>query len=694
MDIMVITYRLLFKFLTSKRFNPRFNFTQLELANLFGINQSNISSTMSGRKKPIQYIKVRGKNVRIINNSDLVADIIASALEKKARGRNILPEYMEQWAKFLSKVMGPPSENVRAAFQEKDLRGFLRAICAEAERNRYVGEPPESKNPDHESPAEPAAPSGSTGNGEELKLSPQEKKSLEIFRKSYFDQSHQDDEKEFLKKIIPLLRDLFKQIDYDEGLIKIIAGAMRTASLKAAEIRQALLSGHYETLPDIRSGDDNDGSPKKFSELVKDLLPPGDLTDEEKTLLRKLSLASFEGVQVRLLPELFKNQTDISLIPHLVTTGWIKEDRAIDASQDRIHIPLVFCHILQNEIKPDDCRTCLQEARKALDPSHSPRMKYSLPEIDDLCRILANAIHWGGKEPVPQIDELWKNDFALFTENQKSEAQIYKEIIRLYESISSANDYYQRKAEIFDQFGNLYLKIPAAENPDRSSGFNLRFWISSLMRSLQMMSYATVSYEKSLDFSKKCNADPSILSLKSFHLAIAGTMATGLAAWASRYYINDEQPDDPMADPDDYLKKAADAFAGGLQPFLSVTPIGEELPDFPLTLPLVPSSSYDEMPSDPFPSANELIKESSQARTFYNEGKSRFDQGNYIDALDEFRKSLEIYSRILSPAADGAENPFDGIVKVMKGLLPKTADAYHSFQTEMERRKELAANAK
>lgn len=83
MDIMVITYRLLFKFLTSKRFNPRFNFTQLELANLFGINQSNISSTMSGRKKPIQYIKVRGKNVRIINNSDLVADIIASALEKK-----------------------------------------------------------------------------------------------------------------------------------------------------------------------------------------------------------------------------------------------------------------------------------------------------------------------------------------------------------------------------------------------------------------------------------------------------------------------------------------------------------------------------------------------------------------------------------------------------------------------------------
>ena len=564
---MVITYRLLFKFLTSRTYNRKYSCTQMELAKILQINQSNISSTMNG-KKPIQYIKVKGKNIRIVDNSDILADIIASHIEKKM-GTRLDSEYIVQWHIFLTKAVGSLPKNIQAAFDEYfhahqkglDLHSFLKVIFKEAEKNRDVI---------HQSSA---------------------------------------------------------------------------------------------------------------------------LSDEEKALLRKLSLAAFEGVQRSLLPELFKGQADISLIPHLVTTGWIHEDKSIDASQDRIRIPLSFCHILQSELKPDDCRNYLQEIPNALDPSHSPRLKYSLAEIDDLCRILANAFHFAGKEYVPQIDTLWEKNFALLTPNQKSEAEIYKKIIRLYDSIYSANNYYEKKANIFDIFGELYLTIPTVPSPGQFSRFNLRSWSRSFLQSLQMMSYATVSYEKSFDFYQKCHADPLTLALTSFHLGIARIMAAGQAALVSRFYINDEDPENLIADPDDYLKKAAEAFADGLQ-ILSVIPGGEEIPDFPLTLSLDPTIPYSQISVSPSPSGKEILDKESSAKTRYNEGMEKFRQKEYIGALTDFEEALEIYAPILS-SADRTQNPFHGIIKVMKNsdLLKKTADVYQIFKDEMERRKELATNA-
>lgn len=437
------------------------------------------------------------------------------------------------------------------------------------------------------------------------------------------------------------------------------------------------------------------------------------LTDDKKRLAAKISLSSTTGIRKELLAVLVSNSSpddSINIINRLIDRGWlIEKTDPSDLSLYRVYLSEDLGNALRRDLRLrlSDCKPYLSAIMDILENPSTLQLpkefKSDSGDIGDLCSILLHAFELFNEEyHFSRREDLRRQAKLLQFHRGEMALPLYKKLAEIYESVSPEiftsafyrNAFYKNKGDIYVTLGELSLfSVIHSFMPDNKTvDSNNHSRMNSFMNSLQVVNDMVIGFRQASYNYCKCDIDPLSLALVSVHLGASNTLGADLAALVSMLCISDDHPDNPIANPDSYLIESAKAFTDGCHRLSSVFPTGEEMPNFPFTLPLEPSPSYNQMPSNHFPSANELVKESSRARNFYNEGLNKSNQGNYIDALDDFRKSLEIYSRILSSSAGGAENPFDRIVKVMKDLLPKTADAYHSFQAEMEQRKELATN--
>ncbi|GEM_PF-2173379 len=452
---------------------------------------------------------------------------------------------------------------------------------------------------------------------------PSEKEAFEIFEEYYF-RAYQ------LENTLPEsqkaeLENLLRLIDYHTLLIEMIARTLREGCMSMQELYQALLKGEEENLSTIRIEKDGKTKDEKYYRLIELLFKIDNLSDQEKDLLSKLSLSSPDGIRKQLLADILKcnGSSFMDSINHLIRLSWIKIDQRQDPVQSRIQLHPVISTAVRGQmnLKPEDYAAYFDNIgnviKAALNSRSSTKLKYLPDDFYDIFLILYNA----------------NNFFHDMEEWQDFELQ-------------------QKLAYIYRNLGQLFISFLIDSRDSKQSSNNdthhiIDHQVGCLLFNIQIVSRAINSYRMSSYCSKKSNPDDRDLALPVLLLGHAYLLRSFLSFNLAPYIVPEKGSENILYDYDHDLEIASAALSESIRLLMQAQRIPFGKYDFPWLL---------------------LMR----ARTYYKDGNEKLRRNQYMEALINFEKNLQIYTLIFSenfPRFSGISNLISNLLKVYLDTL-------------------------